>query len=280
MSYPIVRIDPTTAGRERSPALWAQALENYSADRALGVLRADDFTDPLSTAGGAASLSTDGKWWCAEAGTTGVTSENFTTLTEPDGHASLTAVADADYKGIQVHAGPTAALVENIVLPTATTDSKGDVYFECRVNLAVASNSTLFVGLAEAAATILTGTNLLTQASDYIGFYRLDNGDLSLVSHNDQNGTQYSQVVQTTAQLLVLNATFVKLGFKVSAGSKVKVYVNGTQIKKDSSNAVITVPVLRQPVEKLARKLSVAGGDDGIDPLGLICDWIDCYVAE
>jgi len=113
----------------------------------------------------------------------------------------LTAVADADYKGIQVHAGPTAALVENIVLPTATTDSKGDVYFECRVNLAVATNSTLFVGLAEAAATILTGTNLLTQASDYIGFYRLDNGDLSFVSHNDQDGTQYSQVVQTTAQL-------------------------------------------------------------------------------
>lgn len=282
MSYPIARIDPSTPGRERSPALWRNALEKYSADRSLGVLRSDDFTSGVSCAGGAGTLATDGRWFMSEEGTTGATSEDFATSVEPDGVAVLQGTTGADFIGVQVHAGPTATLVENIVTPKATTDAKSDVYCEARVYLNTAENDTLFVGLAEAGSTVLTGTNLLTQAADYIGFYRLDGGDLQFVSHNDQDGTQTAIVVKTAAQVAAgYEDAFVKLGFRISNTNKVTVYVDGVEIKKDSSDALVTVPELSIPVEKLARKLAACRGATLTNATVQVqCDWFDCYVAE
>lgn len=280
MSYPIARIDPTTPGRERSPALWRNALEKYSADRSLGVLRSNDFTTPRTH--GAVATANAG-WFLAEDGTTGATSEGFATNVSPDGVAVLVGTTGTDFMGVQAHAGEAAGQVENIVTPKAVVSPKSDVYCEARVYLDTAVNDTLFAGLAEAGSTVLTGTNLLTQAADYVGFYRLNASDLLFVCHNDADGTQYSQVIKTAAQVAAgYEDAFVKLGFSITNGGKtVKVYVDGVQIKKDSSNALVTVPELRIPTEPLSRKLVACRGATGDNAtVAVQCDWFDCYVAE
>lgn len=282
MSYPIVRIDPTTAGRERSPSLWRGALEKYSADRSLGVLRSDDFTEPRTH--GAVATKHKG-WFLAEEGTTGATSEGFATDDDPNGVAVLVGTTGADFMGVQAHAGESATQVENIVLPTATADSKSGVIFEARVYLNTAENDTLFVGLAEAGSTVLTATNLLTAAADYIGFYRLDGGDLLFVSRNDNAGgtaVESSQVIKTSAQVAAgYEDAFVKVGFRVNNDNSVEVTLDGVRIRKDSSNAVVTVAETALPIEKLSRKLAACRGvtlDNAT--VQVQCDWVDCYVAE
>ena len=284
MSYPIARIDPTTAGRERSPSLWRNELEKYSADKSLGVLRADDFTEPQSVSG-AGALSTNGRWWMAEAGTTGATSETANTTTDPNGVLHLLGTTGTDFIGVEVQAGSSATLIENIVLPTATTNAKGTVVFEARVYLDTAANDTFFVGLAEAGSTVLTGDNTLTLAADYIGFYRLDAANLLFISRNDNNtGTAVSssQIIKTTAQVAAgYEDAYVKLGFRVNYDNTVEVFVDSVRIRKDSSDAVVTVASTALPIEKLTRKVSVCRGATlNNATVSVDIDWIDCWVAE
>ena len=282
MAYPIVRIDPTTAGRELSPALWRGALEKYDFDPSLGTLRKDDWTRPRTQA---IDTVVEG-WWLSEEGTAGATSESFDTNTGPDGEVLLDAAAAADFVGIRAHAGASATLTENIALPTHTTaaSQRGDVIFEARVFLDITLNDTMFVGLAEGQSTVLTGDNTLTLAGDYIGFYRLDNGDLAFVSRDDVNGG--TAVVHTTnivALADLATAAWTKLGFRVNADSTVEVFVDGAKVRttSDSGNAVLSILSTALPSENLSRTLIAARGvtlDN--DPIGMRCEFIYCYVAE
>ncbi len=282
MAYPIARIDPTTAGRERSPALWRNALEKYDFDPTLGTLRSSNWTSPRTQA---IDTVVEG-WWLSEEGTAAVTSESFDTNTDPDGVVLLDAAASADFMGIRAHAGASATLTENIALPTHVTAAsrRGDVVFEARVFLDITLNDTMFVGLAEGQSTVLTGTNTLTLGGDYIGFYRLDNSDLAFVSRDDVNGgTAVVQTVNVKVLADLATAAWVKLGFRVNADSTVEIFIDGVEIKNttDSGTARISIASNELPSENLSRTLITARGvtlDN--NPIGMRCEFIDCYVAE
>lgn len=283
MAYPIARIEPTTQGRERSVALWRNELDKYDADPSLGVLRADDFTRPLVGAIDAFA----GGWWFSECAAAGADTEVFATNGDANGEFSLSAATDTDHEGVKMQAGPSATVPEGIVLPTATTDSKSTVVFEWKGQLDDSVNDTLFIGLAEqvAVAGLLSATSVLTDAEDYIGFYRLDDGDLQFVVRNDNAGgtaVEYNVDVVAAADIDDTAGTQTKLGFRVNHDNSVEIYVNGTQVKVESdAGATIAVTSTSLPIEPLSRTIAVARGATGDnDPSTIVTDWIDCYVAE
>ena len=283
MTYPIARIEPTTQGRERSVALWRNELDKYAADPSLGVLRADDFTKALT----AAIDDFEAGWWFSECAAAGADTEVFATNADPNGEFSLSAATGTDHEGVKMQGGNSATVGEGIVLPTATTDSKGTVVFEWKGQLDDSVNDTLFIGLAEqvAVAGLLSATSVLSDAIDYIGFYRLDDGDLQFVVRNDNNGgtaVEYNVDVVAAADIDDTAGTQSKLGFRVNADSTVEIYVNGAQVKLESNaNAVIAVTSTSLPIEALSRTIAVARGATGDnDPCTVVTDWIDCYVAE
>ena len=288
MGYPIVRIDPTTQGRERSAALWRNALDKYSVDPELGKLYADDFLRPHA---GAVDTYSDG-WVFTEDGVAGATSELFYTTGAADGVFSLAATTGADYRGVKMQAGSLAAggTGEGITLPTATTDNKSDVIFETRVylNVSAGGNDTLFAGLAEHVATVkmLGAASALPDDCDYIGFYRVDAGDLQFVVRNDNAGgvaVEYNVDVLSAATIASsYEDAWVKLGFRVNGDSTVEIYIDGVKVKLTSdTSAKIAVTSTSLPEEALCRTVSVGRGataDNGT--VGVLIDRIDCYVAE
>lgn len=286
--YPIVRIEPTTQGRERSTALWRNALDKYAADPQLGILYEEDFTKPHV---GVIATTTDG--WCfTEDGVAGATSELFYTTGAAGGVASLAATAGADYRGVKIQAGSliAGATGEGITLPTATTDSKSECIFECRVKLDISAggNDTLFAGLAEHTATVKTlgAASALPDDSDYIGFYRVDAGDLQFVVRNDNAGgtaVEYNVDVLAAATIAAsYEDAWVKLGFRVNADSSVEIYIDGAKVTKETAGSTkIAVTTTSLPEEALCRTVSVGRGATADNAtVGVLIDRIDCYVSE
>ena len=281
MSYPITRISSTEVGRARSASLWGSALEAYGNDPTLGTLRSDDFTRPLVVAEDAST----GGWLCSEDGVAGATSQVYNTNANPNGEFVLGGTAGADYVGVKMQAASTVALGEGIVLPTATTGSKSDVFFEARVYLDLSSNDTLFVGLAEPAATVLflAAASALPDNSDYIGFYRVDGGDLQFVVRNDNAGgtaVEYNVDVQAAAD--VTEDDYVKLGFRVTSGQVTEIYVDGTRVVNETAGSTkIAVTTTSLPIEPLCRTVSVGRGTTlNNATVECLVDHIECYVAE
>ena len=281
MSYPITRIDPTTVGRERSPDLWRTALDRYTSHPTLGVVRSDQFQRPIVCA---EDVSANG-WLCSEDGVDGATSQVYNTNSNPNGEFVLGGTSGADYVGVKMQAASTAALGEAVVLPTATTDSKSDVIFEARVYLDLASNDTLFVGLAEPVATVkfLGAASALPDDSDYIGFYRVNAGDLQFVVRNDNAaGTAVEYNVDVQAAADITNAGYVKLGFRVSGGQVTEVYIDGAKVVNASDTGTkIAVTTTSLPIEPLCRTVSVGRGETANNAtVECLVDSIECYVAE
>lgn len=282
MAYPIVRIDPTTVGRGRSPALWRGALEKFATDPSLGILRADDFSTPKS---GAVDTVKDG-WCITEDGVAGATGESFYTNGDPNGVAVLGATTGADYRGVKMQAGALVAggAPEGVVLPTATTGAKADCIFEARVYLDVNTNDTLFVGLAENVATVklLGAASALPDDSDYIGFYRIDAGDFQFVVRNDNAGgtaVEYNITIQAAAD--ITDGGWVQLGFRVNYDETVEIYIDGVRVRYTTSNVKVAVTVASLPEEALCRTISVGRGATADNAtVACKCDSIEAYNAE
>jgi len=281
MAYPIVRIDPTTANRERSPALWRNVLDKYDSDRALGVLRATDFHTPVPAT--AVDAFADG-WWFSDCGVAGADTELHSTVgTHPDGHFTLSAATATDMEGTKMQAGQSATVGEGIALPTATSNAKGDVVFEWRGELLATKNSTLFIGLAQQVAVnglLTAAANALTAACDHIGFYRLDDGNLQFVVSEGVGLVTYTVPIVLTANVSNTAAAMTKLGFRVNADSTVEVFVDGVRVRKSTAGADIVVTTTALPLLPLSRTIAAAAGDDGITPSVVVSDFCDCYVAE
>jgi len=285
MAYPIVRIDPTTQSRERSPALWRNALEKYDFDPNLGVLRADDWTKGLVGAIDACH----GGWWFSEMAAAGADTEVFATTNHQDGHFSLSAAADTDHEGVKMQGGSSATVGEGIVLPTHTVaaTAKGDVIFEWRGLLNKDTMSTYAIGLFEQAAVagVLGATSLLLDTVDYIGFYRINRGTLQFVVRNDNAGgvaVEYNVDILTAATLLAdYEDEYTKLGFRVNADKTTEIFINGTQVLLDTAGTKIKVTSTSLPEVDVSRTIGVVRDVTGdANPITVVSDWCDCYVQN
>lgn len=281
MTYPLVKMDALTPDRSRSAELWRGALDAF-AGKGIASLYADDFQKPLTI--GTVATGADG-WFLSEAGATGATSEGFSTIADEDGVVSLIGTTGTDLQGVMAQAGISASVGENIVTPQHT-DGKGDVVFQARVYLNDQSNDTFFIGLAEpsgGANTLLLNDNTLSLALDYVGFYRLNGGDIQFVCRNDNNGnTAVSYAVNVVAAANSPEDEYVKLGFRLNANGTGEVFVDDDRIKRTSDTAVdIVVPVGAFPIEFLTRTLAVArGATNDNATVALNCDYIDCIVED
>lgn len=282
MAYPIVRIDPDTAGRERSPALWRNVLEKYDADRSLGVLRSDDFRQPVPVT--AVDALTVNGWWTSDCGLAGADTELHSTVgSHPDGHFTLSAATATDFEGTKMQAGQSATVGEGVVLPTATTNPKSTVVFEWRGELLATKNSTLFIGLAEQVAVtglLTAAANAITATCDLVGFYRLDDGNLLFVVQEGTGAVVYSVPIVLAADVPNTADLQTKLGFRVNNDSTVEVFVNGARIRKTTAGATLAVTTTALPLGPLSRTIAAAAGDDGITPSVIVSDYCDVYVAE
>ena len=279
MSYPSTRVSQTAVGLERSADLWGGVLEAFANDPTIGVLRSDDFTRPRAQI---IATYVEG-WFLSEDSAAGVTGESFNTTGHPDGQASVAATSGTDHQGIKAQAGPSASVSEGIVLPTHPTLGKAEVVFEAIVELNVAKNDTLFVGLAEQDSAILSTTSVPNDDLDYIGFYRLDSGDLQFIVRNDNaGGTAVEYNVDVVAAADVPDAADVKLGFRVDASGKVTITIDGVKVKVTSDTGVaINVPTTALPIEALSRTLLAARGETADNgTISVPCKSIDCFVAE
>ena len=287
MSYPTVRIATESPTRQRTPEVFRGVLEQYAHDNTLGTYHSDDFTQPRTTAYTTTSTAVNDGWIVGEAGATGSASGTFSNLADGDGVISLTGVTGTDWEGSQAQAGEASTQGESIPLPTHSTDGRGTVVFEWRGLVNDTEADTFFIGLAEpdmAATALLGATGVLTDAADYIGFYRLDSGDLQFVVRNDNNGgtaVEYEIDVLADADMPAAEAE-LKLSFRVNSDNSVEIYVDEVRVLKTSdTSADVDVPSTALPIEYLTRKLVVlrgAAGDN--DPVNLETDYIDCYVAE
>ena len=278
MSYPLTRISPITSGRERSPDLWGNILEAYADDPVIGALRSNDFYAPHTQ-----GINTyEEGWFLNEDAAAGATGESFATNGNPDGHALLLATTGTAHQAVKVQAGPSTTVSEGIVLPTAS-NGKSDVVFEARVALLTTANPTCFIGLAEQNTAILSTTSVPNDTLDYIGFYRLSNGDLQFIVRNDNNGgTAVEYDVNVVASANVPNTGFTKLGFRVNHDNKVEIFIDGVQVKVTSdTGAKIAVPSTALPIEVLARTLLTGRGATAANATStIVCDRIECFVAE
>lgn len=285
MSYPLSRF-PFIGSKGRTSALWRGTLEKYGQDPNLVRTFLADFDSPKTLAFTTTALTAGHSWIVGEAGATGAASGSFSSTSNSEGTMLLTAATNTDWEGAQVQAGEATAQGESIVLPTHSTGPKGEVVFEASVALLDSTNDTFFVGFAEpgmSATALLSATGVLTDAADYIGFYRLDSGDLQFVVRNDNSGgTAVEYNVDVVADADLPDNTWVKLGFRISETNKVEIWVDGAEVTRTSdTNAKINVPSTALPIEYLTRKAVVlrgAAGDN--DPASLNFRMFDAAVSE
>lgn len=269
MTYPLARLPKQTeVTRELTSSLWRTAPDNYDSAQGVGTLYGgDDFKKPVTNS--TVNTAHDG-WFLSEAGTTGATSESAITNTNPDGVLVVEATTGTDLMGVKVQAGESATQGENIVLPSHASTPKGNVVAEARVYLlkedttASLANDTLFVGLAEPLGTanaLLLNDNTLTLAADYIGFYRLNNGDLQFVTRTDNDGnTAVEDSVTIVAAADLVDDDFVNLGFRVNADLSVEIFYNKEKVVVDTSGTRISINPLALPIENLTRTLAASRG--------------------
>lgn len=274
MGYPITRISPTTSGRERTPDLWRNLLDRYESDPLLGTLRSEDFQN--KNVNNALAVEKDG-WLVAEDGLTGATSEELNSTESADGRATLSAATGTDHMGVKCSVSTSVTVCEGVVLPTHASEAKGDVVFEAIVAVSTL-NPTLFVGLAAAMAQLHGNTSLLVDL-DYIGFNRLDDGDLQFVA-NTAAGT--TTAIDVLASADVPASGDIKLGFRVNASGSVEVFIDGVRVKKTTDTGVsVAVPTTSQPVDYLCRTVAAIRGATADNATSVVdIDKIEVYVSE
>lgn len=101
-----------------------------------------------------------------------------------------------------------------------------NLYFECRFAMSEATQSDVFVGLH-----VQDTTFVASRGADFIGF---SSDDASL---NLNAASSNTSVISTEAGVTTIaDATFVKVGFKVSGVDKIEYYVNDTLEATITSN--------------------------------------------
>lgn len=268
MSYPKVRIANADNGRDKSGSLWGGALENF--DQLVDYVYAENFDGlPFTNSSDASAVA---GWWFqnSTAGGTG----SFATGDSFGGHATLAGTTGTTHYAVEVHRGATATAGGNVVLPVNVADPQGDVVFEARVKSDKAQLA--FVGLSSAAAELIGATSTLADI-DYIGFFRQAGGNLTFVV-NTAAGSTYSKNIVLAADL-PNSTTFQKLGFRVNKNNSVQVFVDGVEVKADTSGDALVVPVGALPVDVLTEKFASGRGTGASTTSSLVIDWVHTYVS-
>lgn len=283
MSVPLYDLVTPNTGRGLTASLWQQSLQRYvSNDPRYGIRIQDDFT---ATRTNTTDASHELNWFLQDANAGG-TSESFIsgaaadgTAAVPDGVAILSVTTGTDEHGIEVHYGATSTTQGIIALPTHSTDPRGRVVYETRVDLNVVDQ--FFIGLTEPIVEFLSATSTLPTNSDYIGFYRLDGGILQFVTGNDNNGGTAvidSANLITAAAMDTLEAgddNFFKMGFAVNDDDTVDIVVNGVWY----GTLAKTINSLALPIELLTPKYAITRGTTGnLATLDLPIDTLDVFV--
>ena len=277
MSYPQVRYNTVTLDRRLSANLWRNSLDEYADGHPeIGSFDFCDFVgrDAVGNTSDAAAQS----GWFVQDAAAGGTNENFANVASPDGIAVLSASTGTDHFGIEAHRGYSATTGAWVNLPTHATDARGRVVFETYVDFDESDN--WFIGLTEAIVEFLSATGTLPTASDYIGFYRADDGDLKFVCANDNDGG--TAVTDSITIIAAADAPtgLQKVGFAVNKDNSVEICVAGDLIKLDTSGVTIVVDEDALPIETLTQKYATTRGATGdLAAVALRVDWCACFVA-
>ena len=249
--------------------VWRQSLEKYaSLDPAFGTRFSDDFVENVVGIGGTTSATENSKWSAIEAATTGGTYDVDNVAGEPDGAATFNSTGTSNHQGIEA----TGAAYAN--LATHSTDARGRVVFEARVDFSTAD--TVFVGLTEAISQFLSTTSALPTNSDYIGFYTDDGGaTLSLVCANDNAGgtAVTDSYAIPTADLAA--SGYQRVAFAVNRDKSVDVAVNGVYYGK-LKNGIRSTAL---PIESLAPRVAATAGGGTTAP-AILVDTVDMFVES
>lgn len=268
--YPV---STANAGREKTAGLWGRNLEKYVDDPEVGSLYFEDFHTPFASPGDAAVATAVG--WFIQDAAAGGTSESFTNVASPDGVARLGATTGTDHFGIEAHRGSTSTSLGSVELPTSTTDARGDVIYETRVDLGGADQ--YFIGLTEPIVEFLSATSTLPDDSDYIGFFRSDAGDLTFVTRNDNDGGTAVEDSVTILAAADIPTDMFKLGFRVNRDQTVQIFVDNVYYKTESEG----IDPLSLPEEILTQKYAITRGATGdLADVDIDIDWVATYVER
>lgn len=265
------RVTPDTA-RGLTAALWRQSLAKYaSLDPRYGSRPiADPDFHRNAPAGSDAAVNVG---WFVQDAAAGGTSESFASTASPDGVRTLSAATGTDHFGIEAHYGATATSKGCVNLPTHSSDPRGRVVFETRVDFDASDN--FFIGLTEPIVEFLSATGALPADSDYIGFSRTDAGDLLFVCANDNAG---GTAVTDSATILAAASVptgFAKVGFAVNVDNSVDITVNGVDYRADAKS----INSLALPIESLTAKYATTRGATGdLATVSLVIDSCDVFV--
>lgn len=279
MSYPTYRVATASPTRGKSPLLWAGALERFS-EEAEGAHYVEDFVNAVDAssvdADGGGETRFAGQWTMVNSAAGG-TNTNFATIADPTGAigaARLTAASGTDWFGVSA-----GRLSKCYKTPKHTSDPRSLLIFEVRVDLS--ESDTYFLGLGEETSEFLSSTGTLPTDTDYIGFYRLNSGDLQFVMANDNNGgtaVTFAADILTDAAITALT-DFVKLGFRVNADGSVIVTVNEEIIVTRSDTGALFRPTEGAiPIETLNQIYETQRGETGdLAAVTIDFDWIETF---
>lgn len=145
--------------------------------------------------------------------------------------------------GATVALGADAQFGTCVITSAATTDDDGgsiqgnevfaptsgkDLWFETRVSLHDADDCDFMIGLTE---NFATNPEAMLAAANHIAF-QIAEGDATFVCRTESGGT----ATTTTTSVDAADATWVKLGFKVTSTSKVEFYINGALVATHTTN--------------------------------------------
>ena len=272
MGVNAVRYPKVTIGREKTAALWNDAMEAYASLPEVGTYYFEDFHEPFANPTDAAVAVVPG--YFVQDAAAGGTAESFTNAASPHGLARLFATTGTDHFGIEAHRGSTSTSLGSVNLPTHSTDPQGEVIFETYVDFDLSDN--WFIGLTEPIVQFLSSIGVLPTDSDYIGFQRIDAGALLFVTGNDNNaGTAVidSATILATADV---PTGLTKLGFRVNRDQSVDIFVDGVSYV----TLAATINALALPIETLTQKYATTRGATGdLADVTIDIDWVATWVA-
>lgn len=162
--------------------------------------------------------------------TTQATSGTMALTDAQGGQVQLNSGATTDNQGIQAQLGGTNG--ETILAAAGVT-----IWFEAIFKLtASGTGPQLFMGLAETDTTIIASGAM--SGTNYIGFQSVTDNNVILL-----NGTKASAAA-TVATGTLTDATWYKLGFKVTGVTKVEQWLNGNQLAAAFALATANIPIV------------------------------------
>jgi hypothetical protein len=250
MGYPITKykVSPSASvsaddSRNLSANLWREVNEQYCADHPeIGTLEYYDFVKAPETVTNATDASAVGGWHLQDSAAGG-TAESWAPGVGYGGIQTLGFTTGTDWFG-----GSIARTQKNVCLSKHATTPHGPVIHEARFDT---TGDTLFHGFGEEVAEFLSATGTLPADTDYIGFYRIDAGDLQFVCANDNAGGTAVVYAVTIRAAAGITTDQTKYGFRVNSDHSVEISIDGVIIDRDTSGNKITVNPLALPIETL-----------------------------